>query len=79
MSKLAARSSVNLAAIRVKGQRHRFARRVMHSNRTIAVSANAQSNRRFRPATGRATMHPAKNAQMTVCDSLISVSGRDPR
>src|SRR5208283_3475173 len=68
---LSARSSVNSAARPVKGQRPRFAKRATHTRRTTAVSASAQSNRRLRPARGSAIMHPAKKAQIIVCNSLI--------
>ena len=52
---------------------------VRHSNRMIAVRTSAQPNRCVRPARGSTTMHPAKSAQITVCDSLIRVSSQIPR
>lgn len=46
----------------------------MHSRSTSPVKIAAQRNRRSTPTTGRATMLPARIAQIIVRKNLIAVS-----
>jgi hypothetical protein len=47
-------------------------RSLIFSLYTLRIAA--QRNRRNKPATGKARMVAARNAQMTVCKSLIAVN-----
>src|SRR5579864_8735120 len=74
MSKFAARLRVSRAATSVRGHLPPLTTNTPHSSRTIKLRIAAQRNRRNQPVTGKARMLAARNAQITVCRSLIAVN-----
>src|SRR6516162_897814 len=74
MSKLGFRSTVNQAAISVSGHLPPLTASSPYSRRTMTDRIAAPRNRRNTPTTGKARILAARNAQITVCSSLMDVS-----